>query len=468
MDRMSSQQQVVFLKMLIGFLCGVTAQQDPPPVLLVSFDGFRAEYLKRFPMPNLRLLYKEGVLVDELTNVFVTKTFPNHYSLVTGLYTESHGIVANVMLDPVSQTYFHAGKKNDPWWWNEAEPIWVTALDSGYKTAAMMWPGSDVAIRNRTPTHFSPYNSAVTFKERLGNVTKWILGDGKEEGVKFAALYWEEPDRSGHLYGPDNTTAMAPVLKQVDDHIGLLISELKQTGLWGHINILIVSDHGMTQCSPERVIRLDDCLSPDSYTPVFFAPVTAIIPHEDPKSVVEKLNNCHPHLKAFLKEDIPERLHYRNNNRIQSIIAIADEGWSIVKSGNKVGYLGNHGYDNSLPSMHPFLAAAGPSFRQGYRISSLNSVDIYPLMCHLLSVPPLPNNGTLTQARSLLAAETSWSGGLLVLLIVGLLLLLLTLVIVYRMVCRKDRSETHILPTCMETEALIQESDLEVEHGDCF
>ncbi|XP_074520620.1 bis(5'-adenosyl)-triphosphatase enpp4 isoform X2 [Halichoeres trimaculatus] len=416
-------------------------------------------------MPNLKLLYKEGVLVEELINVFVTKTFPNHYTLVTGLYPESHGIVANVMLDPASQQHFSAGGKNDPWWWNEAEPIWVTALDSGYKTAAMMWPGSDVAIRDRTPTHFLPYDHKVTFKQRVGNVTKWILGDGKEGGVKFAALYWEEPDKSGHLYGPDNTTAMAPVLKEVDDNIGLLVSELKQTGLWGHVNILIVSDHGMTQCSDERLIRLDECLSPDSYKAVYLAPVTAIIPLEDPGSIVEQLNKCHPHLKAFLKEDIPERLHYRNNVRIQPIIAVADEGWTIVKNGNKSGYLGNHGYDNALPSMHPFLAATGPSFRQGYQISSLNSVDVYPLMCHLLSILPLPNNGTLTQARHLLAAESNWNVGLSILLITGLLLLLITVAVVFRLTCRRGRPDGSILPTCMETEALIQGGGLELEHG---
>uniref|UniRef100_UPI0037E7DDE9 bis(5'-adenosyl)-triphosphatase enpp4 n=1 Tax=Semicossyphus pulcher TaxID=241346 RepID=UPI0037E7DDE9 len=414
----------MLLKILLGFLCSITAQQSPPPLLLVSFDGFRADYLKRFPMVNLKLLYSQGVLVDELTNVFVTKTFPNHYTLVTGLYPESHGILANNMYDPVSHKYFHIGKKNDPWWWNEAEPLWVTALDSGYKTAGMMWPGSDLPIRNRTPTHFLPYNSHVTFKQRVGNVTNWIIGDGKEEGVKFAALYWEEPDRSGHFYGPDNTNAMAKALQEVDDNIGVLVSELKRTGLWGRINLLIASDHGMTQCSTERLIRLDDCLHPDNYTLVDLAPVTAIIPHTDPKAMVDLLNKCHAHITAYLKEDIPVRLHYRNNIRIQPVIVIADEGWTIVQRGNKLLSLGDHGYDNALSSMHPLLAATGPSFRQGYRISSLQSVDIYPLMCHLLSVPLQPNNGTLTKARCLLAAETCWDVGLTSRLVVGVLLVL--------------------------------------------
>lgn len=432
----------MLLKILLGFLCGVralarenaTAQQGPLPLLLVSFDGFRADYLQRFPMPNLKLLYSQGVLVKQLTNVFITKTFPNHYSLVTGLYAESHGILASNMYDPVSHKHFHAGNDTDPSWWNSTQPLWVTALDSGYKTAAMMWPGSDVIIRNRTPTHFFPYSAEVTFQQRLGNVTNWILGDGKEQGVMFAALYWEEPDRSGHIFGPDNTTAMGKVLKEVDDNVGLLISELKRTGLWGRINVLVTSDHGMAQCSAERLIRLDDCLHPDNYTLVDLTPVAALIPHADPEAVYNLLNKCHANMTAYLKKAIPDKLHYRNNQRIQQIILIADEGWTIVQRGNQLPRLGDHGYDNSLPSMHPFLAATGPSFRRDYQISTLQSVDIYPLMCHLLSVIPQPNNGTLTQARCLLAAETCSDVPLMIGLVVGVLLVLTMITVLFRLV----------------------------------
>ncbi|XP_028255909.1 bis(5'-adenosyl)-triphosphatase enpp4 [Parambassis ranga] len=424
----------MLLQTLLGFLCSVgalatentTAQQSAVPLLLVSFDGFRADYLQRFPMPNLKLLYSQGVLVEQLNNVFITKTFPNHYSLVTGLYAESHGILASTMYDPVSHKHFNLTSDKDPMWWNQAEPLWITALDSGYKTAAMMWPGSDVVIGNRTPTHFLPYNSTVTFQQRLESVINWMLGHEKEQGVMFAALYWEEPDRSGHIFGPDNATAMAKALKEVDDNIGLLMSELKRTGLWGNVNILITSDHGMAQCSADRLIRLDDCLKSDNYTLVDLSAVTALIPLQDPEVVFALLNKCHAHMTAYLKKSIPDRLHYRDNERIQPIILIADEGWTIVQRGD-LPRLGDHGYDNSLPSMHPFLAAAGPSFRQGYQLKSLQSVDVYPLMCHLLSVPPRRNNGTLTQARCLLAAESCGDVAMVTALVVGVLFILSTI-----------------------------------------
>ncbi|XP_056286790.1 bis(5'-adenosyl)-triphosphatase enpp4 isoform X2 [Pseudoliparis swirei] len=411
---------------------GAAAGPGPPPLLLVSFDGFSADYLRRFPMPNLKRLYSQGVLVEQLTNVFSTKTFPNHYSLVTGLYPESHGILASNMYDPVSHKSFHVGPGTDPMWWDKARPLWVTALDSGYETAVTMWPGSDVVIGNRTPSHFLPYDSGVTFRQRLGNATKWMLGDGKEQGAMFTAIYWEEPDWSGHMFGPDNDTAMGQVLKEVDDNVGLLISELVRTGLWGRVNLLVTSDHGMTQCSAERLIRLDDCLHPDNYTLVDLSPVTALIPLRDPDAVFALLEKCHPNMTAYLKSDIPDRLHYRHNERTPPLILVADEGWTIVQRGNRLPRLGDHGYDNSLTSMHPFMAAVGPGFRQGYRISSMQSVDIYPLMCHLLAVPPQPNNGTLNQARLLLATDTYWEAPVVVGMVVGVLLVLTTITVLFR------------------------------------
>ncbi|XP_058470002.1 bis(5'-adenosyl)-triphosphatase enpp4 [Solea solea] len=409
----------------------------PPPLLLVSFDGFRADYLKRFPMPNLKLLYSQGVLVQELTNVFITKTFPNHYSLVTGLYAESHGIVGSSMYDPDTHKYFHPSSDLDPVWWQEAEPLWITALDSGLRTATAMWPGSDVTIGNRTATHFLPYNGAVTFRQRLGNVTQWLLGNDEESGVKFVVMYWEEPDRTGHMFGPENDTAMSKALKEVDDNIGLMMSELKRIGLWGRVNVIVTSDHGMAQCSPERLIRLDDCLHPDNYTLVDVSPVAALVPRQDTEAVFNLLNDCHAHMTAYMKKSIPERLHYRNNRRIQPIILLADEGWTIVQRGDRLPQLGDHGYDNSLPSMHPFFAAAGPGFRGGVEMSELKSVDIYPLMCHLLSVTPRPNNGSLEAARPLLAAQcTAWDVSLVFTLGVGVALFLLTMAFVFRWVCR--------------------------------
>ncbi|KAJ8275323.1 hypothetical protein COCON_G00099480 [Conger conger] len=390
------------------------------PLLLVSFDGFRADYLKRYPFPNLQRFFSEGVLVEELLNAFVTKTFPNHYSLATGLYPESHGIVAGRMYDAAAR---ERSSFRDPFWWNQATPIWVTAQEAGLKTASAMWPGTDVAIHNQTATHFLPYDPAVTFQERLANVTGWLARD---EAVRFATLYWEEPDRSGHRYGPDNATEMGRVLAEVDELIGQLVERLNSSGLWGRVNVILTSDHGMAQCSQERLIRLDGCLDPANYTVVDLTPVGAIIPIGDPALVYQALSGCHPHMRVYLKEEMPDRLHYQHNARIQPIMLLADEGWTIVQHGN-LPRLGDHGYDNSLPSMHPFLAARGPAFGRGRRVSGLSNVDLYPLMCQLLGLEGRPNNGSLARARCLLAGVSCPGLGQMVGLVVGVLLVLSTL-----------------------------------------
>ncbi|XP_059557513.1 bis(5'-adenosyl)-triphosphatase ENPP4 isoform X2 [Myotis daubentonii] len=318
----------------------------PPKLLLVSFDGFRADYLQNYEFPHLQNFIKEGVLVEHVKNVFITKTFPNHYSIVTGLYEESHGIVANSMYDVITKKYFSDFNDRDPFWWNEAVPIWVTnELQENRSSAAAMWPGTDIPIHNTTPSYFMNYSSSVSFEERLNNITMWLSNSNPP--VTFAALYWEEPDASGHKYGPEDKENMRRVLKEIDDLIGDLVHKLKMLGLWENLNVIITSDHGMTQCSKERLINLDICLNRSDYTLIDFTPVAAILPK----------------------------------------------------------IMGDHGYDNSLSSMHPFLAAHGPAFHKGYKQCTIDSVDIYPMMCHILGLKPHPNNGTFGHIQCLLVDQ---------------------------------------------------------------
>ncbi|KAL7873079.1 hypothetical protein AOLI_G00121500 [Acnodon oligacanthus] len=423
---------------VISVNAGNGTQKDFSPLLLVSFDGFRADYLNNYTFPNLQKFFSDGVLVEQVTSVFITKTFPNHYSLATGLYAESHGILASHMYDPLTKKDFTLHNDSDPFWWNEATPIWVSVQESGYKSVAAMWPGTDVMIQNRTPTHFMKYSGKVSFRERLGNVTKWLSED---DSVKFAALYWEEPDYSGHTYGPDNTIEMAKALKKVDDDVGLLMEQLNQTGLWGKINVIITSDHGMVQCSQGRLIQLDQCVNRSSYIVVDLTPVAAIIPLIEPSDLYKKLSNCNIHMKAYMKDAIPDSLHYKNNERIQPIILVADEGWTIVQQGG-LPRLGDHGYDNSLRSMHPFLAAYGPAFRKGYRKESINSVDLYPLMCHILGIPEKPNNGSFAHTRCMLVSEKCTDLAVVVGIVIGVFIVLTTITFLFRLMKNREPSSS--------------------------
>ncbi|XP_034377805.1 bis(5'-adenosyl)-triphosphatase ENPP4 isoform X2 [Arvicanthis niloticus] len=374
-----------------------------PQLLLVSFDGFRADYLKNYDLPHLQSFIKEGVLVEHVKNVFITKTFPNHYSIVTGLYEESHGIVANSMYDNITKKHFSESNDKDPFWWNGAVPIWVTnQLQENRSSAAAMWPGTDVPIHNITPSYFMNYNSSVPFKERLNKVTSWLSSSNPP--VTFATLYWEEPDVSGHKYGPEDKENMRRVLKEVDDLIGDLVLKLKELGLWEHLNVIITSDHGMAQCSKSRLIYLDSCIDHSNYSVIDLTPVAAILPKINVTEVYDKLKHCNPHMNVYLKKAIPNRFYYQHSNRIQPIILVAEEGWTIALNTSSLK-LGDHGYDNSLPSMHPFLAAHGPAFRKGYRQSTINTVDIYPMMCHILGLKPHANNGTFSHTKCLLVDQ---------------------------------------------------------------
>ncbi|KAM4772040.1 bis(5'-adenosyl)-triphosphatase ENPP4 [Rhinophrynus dorsalis] len=306
------------------------------------------------------------------------------------------------MYDPVINRTFNPSVRSDSVWWDEATPIWVTNQLQGHKSGSAMWPGSDVTIHNSTPSEYLKYNHKVTFAERVNNLTTWFTKPN--DPINFATLYWEEPDASGHRFGPDDIVNMSKVLSDVDKNIGYLVSMLKKSNLWDAVNVIITSDHGMAQCSPDKVIRLDDCIGRGNYTLLDNNPIAAILPHSDKQYVYDLLKNCSAHMKTYWKEDIPDHWHYKHNSRIQPIVLVADEGWMIVQNGTPTLF-GEHGYDNSLPSMHPLLAARGPAFHKDYKIHTINNVDIYPMMCHILGIQGEPNNGTLSNTKCLLVDQ---------------------------------------------------------------
>ncbi|XP_018599445.1 ectonucleotide pyrophosphatase/phosphodiesterase family member 5 [Scleropages formosus] len=369
-------------------------------LLLVSFDGFRWDYLQRVPTPKFNALIKDGVQVKQVENVYITKTYPNHYSMVTGLYAESHGVVANEMYDPkLNQTFsMHTMEEYDSRWWDEAEPLWVTNQKAGHRSGAAMWPGSDVEIRGTYPTHYLQYNSSVSFQARVQKLIDWF----KNEGINFGVLYWEEPDESGHSFGPESHL-MNAVITDIDEKLGFLVEQLKSADLYDIMNLVITSDHGMAEMSTSRIIELDNYVNGDLYTMIDKSPVVAILPKEGKfEEVYSALVNANPNMTVYRKEDIPDQYNYKQNARIMPIIIEAKEGWTVLQNKNGTFLLGNHGYDNRLPSMHPVFVASGPAFHQGYRKDSMRSVDLYPLMCSILGIQPSPNNGSLSNVQDLL------------------------------------------------------------------
>lgn len=254
--------------------------RDRPKLLLVSFDGFRWDYIYRVPTPNFKIVMDDGVMVKQVESSYITKTLPNHYSLVTGLYAETHGIVANEMYDPVLNRSFSMETDSvyESRWWEEAVPLWVTIQKAGGRSGAAMWPGSDVKIHGMFPNQYLMYNASVSFETRVERIIEWFSAP-KEEAVDFGVLYWEEPDESGHNVGPQSPL-MDAVITGIDDKLGFLINELKKAGLYEKVNLIVTSDHGMAQLSADKIVELDEYVSRDLYTWVDKSPVVGILPKE--------------------------------------------------------------------------------------------------------------------------------------------------------------------------------------------
>ncbi|XP_078503768.1 ectonucleotide pyrophosphatase/phosphodiesterase family member 5 [Lissotriton helveticus] len=380
----------------------LSLQENQANVLIVSFDGFRWDYISRVPTPNFKDFMGTGVYVKQQTNIFLSKTYPNHYTLVTGLFSENHGMVANEMYDPVLNKSFSMTKMDiyDPDFWEEATPIWLTNQHEGHKSGAAMWPGTDVKIHGDMPFHYMKYNESVLFEYRVRKLIEWFTSD---QPINFGLLYYEEPDESGHFLGPNNPL-LNEVISDIDRKVGYLVTELKKANLWDTINVIITSDHGMTECTLNKTIELDKYLKRDLYTMVDHSPVVAIAPKEGKlEEVYKALAKVHPHMTVYKKEDFPERFHYKHNERIQPILAVADMGWTILQNLSDRFLAGNHGYDNTQPDMRSIFLAHGPAFKINMTKSNINATDVYPLLCHLLDIQALPNNGSLNNVKDMLA-----------------------------------------------------------------
>lgn len=380
-----------------------------PTVILISLDGFRHDYLSKAITPNLYSLAEGGVRSQALIPVFPTKTFPNHYTIVTGLYPEKHGIISNKIYDPETKIEFPGdGKieaKNNVWW--KGEPIWVTTKLQGQHSATLFWPGSEAEIKGNRPTYWAPYDKGMAYIDRVNQILTW-LELPVDKRPSLITLYIEEIDIIGHNYGP-NSEKLKETLKSVDKTIKDLIEGLKARGIFEQVNLIVTSDHGMTSLSEDRVIYIDDYID---LSKVRFLEETSLMwiwPNEaDTKEIHQKLVKAHPNLKVYLKEELPEKYHFQNNPRIPPIILLADEGWCVTTRGLTRAFKrafaggGTHGYDPDLPSMQGLFIAHGSAFQKNLVVPPFQNINIYNLMSTVLNIKPSPNDGCLDCFKQML------------------------------------------------------------------
>lgn len=383
--------------------------QTTPPVLLISVDGLMPAYIARNDTPNFDTMIAGGVSAD-LEPVFPTKTFPTHYSMVTGLYVENHGIITNRFYDHDLNLMFSYGPPPygppDSVWWG-GEPVWVTAEKQGKTSATMYWPASDSEIKGVRPSRYKEYSNLLSPEARIDTVVSWLDPSGPVR-ADFATLYFSEVDSRGHSFGP-GSVEIDEAVRHMDRLMGRLLRRLEQAGLAGEINIIVVSDHGMAELSEEKVIFLDELINLDRVDIIDRTPVAMLRPEPGfPDSVYRKLKENEEGYNVYLKEDLPTVYRFQAHRRIPEIIMIADVSYTITTRAifeqNGIPK-GGHGYDHRSEEMQALFIAAGPSFPSGMETGTVKSIHLYELICHLLGITPAPNDGSLTMIRHILLSQ---------------------------------------------------------------
>ena len=396
------------------FLLGVGActqseqQSNPNKTLLISFDGFRYDYLNKVETPHFDTLAANGVQAEGLIPVFPSKTFPNHYSIVTGLYPENTGLVGNTMYDPKWDEWYRIRDRQavENGKWYGGEPIWNTLEKQGIRTGTMFWVGSEADIQNMHPTHWKRYDQSMPFRARIDTVVKWMSAPDTQD-VDFATLYFHQPDYAGHRYGPESDSVNKQI-RRADELVGYLKNTMQDKDLWNSTNIMVVSDHGMVEVTADKLIELDKIVSMDNIERTIWGGLTMIQPKEDKlQQVYESLKANEEHYRVYRKENIPERYHLKNSRRVSDIIMVADLGYTILTSDRKQEFIdslprGSHGYDNNQKAMQSFFIAHGPDFKKGTTVDSFQSIHLYELMNHLMGTEPAPNDGSLDSVKVLL------------------------------------------------------------------
>jgi predicted AlkP superfamily pyrophosphatase or phosphodiesterase len=379
-------------------------------LVVVSFDGYRWDYPELHGAPELLALAREGVRARALVPSFPSKTYPNHYTLATGLRPERHGVVANTMWDPLWQARFSLAARGavEDGRWYEGEPIWVTAERAGLATASSYWPGRAAAIAGVRPRIWRRYDAEAPDFGRIDEVLGW-LDRSAAERPRLLMVYLAEPDLSGHRFGPEAPETRLAVA-HVDQVLARLRAGIAARGLGASTDWIVVSDHGMATVSPERTIVLEDRLDLGDVDLDDVNIVAGIRPRPGREAaVLAALAEASPPLHVARRDEMPERLSFRAHRRIAPVVAWVDPGWLLYATradrdrALRNFSFGAHGYDPAAPEMHGVFVAAGPSFRKGVEVPPIDNVDLYELMCRLLALEPAPNDGDPATADALLA-----------------------------------------------------------------
>lgn len=414
-----SRKLLPILLLIAATVCVDNVEGQPPindlkpTVILISLDGFRYDYIDKYSPATIKRLGQTGVRAKWMIPSFPTKTFPNHYTIATGLHPQNHGIVENSVYDfgKVFSMSNRSEVQNPRWWWGE--PIWVTAEKQGQIAASYFFVGTETMIQGEAPTHWRTYNGRVPNIMRVDKILE-LLDKPVNERPTMLSMYFSETDDVGHEFGPDSEETKYAVW-EVDGYIERLMAGLKKRKIDKKINVILVSDHGMAAVDQRNAVVMDDYF--DTTDKKLADPVITtgeiwqIFPK--PGKEDELLNSLKTikHATCWRKQDIPARLVYSEGRRIAPIVCSSDEGWILTsrdryetqKKSDDFGMTrGAHGYDNRYQSMMATFVAHGSAFKRGYVAEPFSNVEVYNVICKILGLTPAKNDGNLNNVRAML------------------------------------------------------------------
>ena len=368
--------------------------------VIISLDGFRWDYTQWYDTPFLDRMAEEGVEAALIPS-YPSKTFPNHYTLATGLYPDHHGIIGNKFINRATGKKFSLSNrevKHDAHYYG-GEPIWLTAQRQGLRTAVFYWPGSDVAVQGKYPDKYFNYDQEprLTFGQRIDGILKQLRRP-EAKRPQLIMAYFEQPDHNGHVYGPQAKQTRIAVM-EIDKLISNLYERIQKLPISDKVNFIVVSDHGMTLTMPEKHINARQYLKKEWYYDIEGdAPANVYAREGCADSICQALQGV-DHIRVWHRTEVPYYLHYGTNENVGDVVIDTELGWLL--SDKKAEYGGTHGYDPSYNDMHALFRAVGPAFKH-ISLPHFPNVDVYPLLCHLLGIEPAPNDGSLNIVKRML------------------------------------------------------------------
>ncbi len=400
----------VLCLILVAVLSLTTACQNKRDnyTVIISLDGSRWDYADYFDMPLFDSLATVGVKA-RMEPSFPSSTFPNHYTMATGLVPDHNGLVNNSFWNPETNHGYaikDAEARFDPRYYL-GEPIWVTAQNQGVKCGVVYWVGSDIPIQGIYPTYYRHWDEVPhwSFEERCDEIVR-LLSLPEKERPRLVMGYFDEPDHQGHVHGPMSVECKE-MAEYMDSLMHSLYLRLKALPIGDKINFILAGDHGMTDISPERFIGWYDVM-PEEWIEriVGHLPTSIWVKEGYVDSLYNRLSRVE-HLNVWKHGEVPEYLHYGTSNRLGDLIVSPDLGWQFNFSPSKSR--GTHGYDCKETDMMVAFRAVGPDFKVGYEApftpgeqSSFRNIDLYPLLCELLGIKPAPVDGTLDRIQNIL------------------------------------------------------------------